>query len=226
MKKLALVLGLSLLLIGMGIELYIMNWLGREIEEINDRVGMQEVRIMAVEKQVPQITKYLQVVNLLSEKTEGRLSAREIVEISRMIIESCYLYRDLGLTEAMIFGLIERESNFDPNAVSPAKAYGLMQLLLPTATPHLEKLGFKNITVDLLMDPVINIKVGIAELVRLRKYWLSEGIDSWYIVFTSYYWGVRATSLLLVEKGRGLLPSLEYGKGVMELQKKWIERGL
>jgi len=87
-------------------------------------------------------------------------------------------------------------------------------------------MGFKTVTVDLLMNPVINVKVGIRELVRLRKYWLSEGIDSWYIVFTSYYWGIRTTRLLLTEKGRSILPSLEYGKGVMELQEKWKNKGL
>jgi len=134
MRKIRLVAVLILLFIGLGIEVYVGFLVGRKIGRVSERLEAQEIRIMAVEKQVPQITKYLQVVNLLSEKIEDKLSAREIVEISRVIVESCYLYRDLGLTEAMIFGLIERESNFNPDAISPAKAYGLwgLKLLLST----------------------------------------------------------------------------------------------
>src|SRR6185437_15422379 len=38
-----------------------------------------------------------------------------------------------GLPEAWIYAIMREESAFDPRVVSPAKAYGLMQLIVPTA---------------------------------------------------------------------------------------------
>ena len=195
-----------------------------EISTISQTLKEQEVRVLSLEKQYPQVAKYFQVVRALSDRAGAWLTAREIVEVSRVILEQCSLYADLGLTPSLIFAVIERESGFNPRAVSQADAYGLMQVLLPTAEQHLKELGYA-VDYELLLDPVINVRVGIAELVRLRKYWLSEGVDSWLVTLTSYYWGVRATHFLLTKKS-SVVPSLEYGRGVLSLSDKWKESGL
>jgi len=189
------------------------------------RMKDQEVRLLSLEKQSPQVGRYFLVVKALSDVAADNLSSREIVEISRVILEQCHLHEELGLTPALVFGLMERESAFNPRAISSANAYGLTQVLPTTAEQHLREMGYQRATTDLLLDPIVNVKVGIAELIRLRRYWLAEGVDSWMVVLTSYYWGVRATHILLTRKSAPL-PTLEYGKGVLELSDKWREKGL
>jgi soluble lytic murein transglycosylase len=62
-----------------------------------------------------------------------------------------------------VAGLIRQESVFDPRAASPAKAYGLMQLLVPTGTSLARKYGIdRTITVESLFEPRLNIQLGTA----------------------------------------------------------------
>ena len=67
--------------------------------------------------------------------------------------------RDLDLYQ--VAGLIRQESVFNPRAKSPANAYGLMQLILPTARSVARKYGSTaTITVDALFQPALNIELG------------------------------------------------------------------
>ena len=71
--------------------------------------------------------------------------------------------RARGLDPHQVAGLIRQESVFNPRAVSPAKAYGLMQLIVPTAQTLARKLGIdRTITVDSLFEPRLNIQLGTA----------------------------------------------------------------
>jgi soluble lytic murein transglycosylase len=60
-----------------------------------------------------------------------------------------------------VAGLIRQESVFDPRARSAAKAYGLMQLLVPTGQSVARKYGIeREVTVDSLFEPRLNIQLG------------------------------------------------------------------
>ena len=62
-----------------------------------------------------------------------------------------------------VAGLIRQESVFDPRATSPAKAYGLMQLLIPTGASLARKYGIdRQVTVESLYEPRLNIQLGTA----------------------------------------------------------------
>jgi len=62
-----------------------------------------------------------------------------------------------------VAGLIRQESVFNPRAKSGANAYGLMQLLLPTAQVVARKYGSQsNVSVDQLYQPPVNIELGTA----------------------------------------------------------------
>ncbi len=62
-----------------------------------------------------------------------------------------------------VAGLIRQETVFDPRARSPASAYGLMQLLVPTATILARRYGIdRAITVEALFEPRLNIQLGTA----------------------------------------------------------------
>ena len=62
-----------------------------------------------------------------------------------------------------VAGLIRQESVFNPKARSGANAYGLMQLILPTAQVMARKYGSQsNVSVDQLYQPPVNIELGTA----------------------------------------------------------------
>ncbi|MBP9663258.1 MAG: transglycosylase SLT domain-containing protein [Pyrinomonadaceae bacterium] len=71
-----------------------------------------------------------------------------------------------GLDAYQVAGLIRQESVFDPRAKSPANAYGLMQLLVPTANTMAKKYISKTslVTPTALYQAPLNIELGTAYL--------------------------------------------------------------
>jgi soluble lytic murein transglycosylase len=62
-----------------------------------------------------------------------------------------------------VAGLIRQESVFNPRAVSSARAYGLMQLVVPTGILTAKKYGVdRAVTADSLFEPRLNIQLGTA----------------------------------------------------------------
>lgn len=217
-----------LLLLLVGLSIGVISF-GRDYDmskrEIKTELSTIRLQAELNAKQIPNISKFVILVENLSEACEGRLTSREVVDVAEIIYKECAANKDIGLTPDIVLGLIERESNFNPEAVSSAKAYGLMQIVEDTWLIH-DVYDDWDFDPDLATKPEINVRVGIAELVRLRHYWIAQGQDNWIIPLTSYFWGIRNTWSLLNSKKRGLLPSLEYGKGVMDLAVQWREKGV
>ncbi len=78
-----------------------------------------------------------------------------------------------GLDPLLLQALMRQESAFDPAAVSPAGATGLMQLMEATARRIGPLAGLEHVERKLLFDPETNIKLGAAYLGLLSK--LFEG---------------------------------------------------
>ena len=95
------------------------------------------------------------------------------------------------LSPSLVLALMNTESRFDPLAVSPKNAQGLMQLMPDTAT----RFGVRRIT-----DPVENIRGGMAYLRWLLAYF--EGDLA--LALAGYNAGERA-----VERYRGIPPYAE-----------------
>lgn len=76
---------------------------------------------------------------------------------------------DQNVSPALIYGVARRESAFDPNIVSSAKAQGLMQLIPSTAKQVARGLGIKRLPKKRVFDPQTNIKLGAAYLNTLLK---------------------------------------------------------
>lgn len=73
--------------------------------------------------------------------------------------------RARSLDPYMVAGLIRQESVFQPRAVSVARAYGLMQLLVPTGRLVAQRYGVdRSVTVDALFEPRLNIQLGTGYL--------------------------------------------------------------
>jgi len=69
-----------------------------------------------------------------------------------------------GLDPFLVASLIRQESEFNPEAVSRANAYGLMQLLPSTGKSIAKKEGDKHFTTAELLDPTTNLQLGTIDL--------------------------------------------------------------
>jgi soluble lytic murein transglycosylase len=71
--------------------------------------------------------------------------------------------RARSLDPYQVAGLIRQESVFNPRAASPARAYGLMQVLVPTGMLTAKKYGVDRvISEEALFEPRLNIQLGTA----------------------------------------------------------------
>jgi soluble lytic murein transglycosylase len=90
--------------------------------------------------------------------------------------------RARSLDPYQVAGLIRQESVFNPRAVSPARAYGLMQLVVPTAVATAKRSGVdRAVTMDALFEPRLNIQLGTAFLrEQIDKYGRIEYVAAAY----------------------------------------------
>jgi soluble lytic murein transglycosylase len=69
-----------------------------------------------------------------------------------------------GLDPYLVASLIRQESEFNAGALSPMKAYGLMQLLPSVGKSEAKKHGIKKFSAGQLLDPTVNLELGTANL--------------------------------------------------------------
>lgn len=76
-----------------------------------------------------------------------------------------------GVEAALVYGITRQESTFDPRALSPVGARGLMQLMVATAqeTAKRNAIGFE--ADKLLNDPAYNVLIGTTHLGELLETW-------------------------------------------------------
>ncbi len=67
---------------------------------------------------------------------------------------------ELGLAPALVYAVIREESRFRPDALSGARARGLMQVIPSTGRYIAERLKFSGFVEDHLDDPRVNIRIG------------------------------------------------------------------
>jgi soluble lytic murein transglycosylase-like protein len=128
--------------------------------------------------------------------------ARDRTEIEKLVHR---LAPEYEIDSQLVLAVISAESSFNPTAVSPKNAQGLMQLIPETAA----RFGVKKI-----LNPADNIKGGLAYLRWLLAFF--EGDVS--LVLAAYNAGERA-----VEKYRGIPPYAEtrnYVKKITGIYKK------
>lgn len=105
-------------------------------------------------------------------------------------------YRDLvetvaphwGLTPALVNAIIQTESHFRQDALSPAGAMGLMQLIPPTAIELVTNLHLGSFTPKQLYDPIWNVTLGMDYLRKLSAMFSRQLIP----IIASYNAGEQA----------------------------------
>ncbi|MBV8856994.1 MAG: transglycosylase SLT domain-containing protein [Acidobacteria bacterium] len=120
-----------------------------------------------------------------------------------------------------VAGLIRQESVFNPRAVSNADAYGLMQLLVPTARLTAKRFGVEDSVTSetLLSDPRLNIRLGTSYLKdQLDKYGRIEYVAAAYNAGPGRVVQWRATLPLQLDEWAEAIPFREtrgYVQGVV-----------
>lgn len=103
---------------------------------------------------------------------------------------------EVGLPPSWLYGLMRQESLFNPRAVSPSNAYGLLQLLLPTAQEVARKRGKPKPSVDDLLRPEVNIPLGAGYLDQVRQRFDGQFVPA----VAAYNAGPNAVARWLPEK--------------------------
>jgi soluble lytic murein transglycosylase len=128
--------------------------------------------------------------------------------------------RARGLDPYQVAGLIRQETVFNPRAVSPARAYGLMQLIVPTAITTARRVGVdRSITMDALFEPRLNIQLGTAFFKdQLDKYGRIEYVAAAYNAGPNRVVQWRASLPLQIDEWQEAVPFREtrlYIQGVV-----------
>src|SRR5690606_37240753 len=87
-----------------------------------------------------------------------------------------------AVERAMVLAIARQESAFDPGAISPAGARGLMQLMPATARETAKRAGLAYDLNRLTADPAYNATLGAAHLGELVGYWRG----SYILTFAAY----------------------------------------
>jgi soluble lytic murein transglycosylase len=119
-----------------------------------------------------------------------------------------------------VAGLIRQESVFNPRAVSSARAYGLMQVVVPTGVLTAKKYGVdRSVTMESLFEPRLNIQLGTAYLrEQLDKYGRIEYVAAAYNAGPGRVVQWRATLPLEIDEWAEAVPFREtrlYIQGVV-----------
>jgi soluble lytic murein transglycosylase len=124
----------------------------------------------------------------------------QVSELSKHLLSLCQKFR---FDPAFILSVIQTESGFQSEALSPAGAVGLMQLMPATAqvvvrdmNPPLER-PVAGMNQQLLMDPFINLTLGVTYLASLRDRYKTLHP---YVVLAAYNLGPARIDELLSKK--------------------------
>lgn len=130
-----------------------------------------------------------------------------LIFFSPKIIKTLYplKYRDIIFLQAqennidpyLIAAIIKTESNFNPLAVSPKGAKGLMQIMPQTGESVAEEIGKKDFTSEQLFTPEVNILLGTRYVADLYNEFQNDSI----LALASYNGGIGNVRKWLTEKG-------------------------
>ena len=115
--------------------------------------------IVITKKIIRIITAILVVIAVIIALQNGKWLARQIYPIHYADIINVYA-EEYNVDPYLVAAIMRNESKFNPNALSPKDAKGLMQIAPITGRWAEEKLLIENYREEMLYDPDLNIKIG------------------------------------------------------------------
>lgn len=109
---------------------------------------------------------FLAIITVSKTKDWNQVGLRFPLKYKELVRTSA---RKHGIIPAWVYGIMRRESAFDPQIVSSANAKGLMQVLPSTAKGVAKKLGIRGHRTTDLMIPEKNANIGAAYLSQMLK---------------------------------------------------------
>jgi hypothetical protein len=135
-----------------------------------------------------------QVAGILADRLD-LFPRSQTPRLAAHLVSLCRLH---GFDPAFILSLIQVESEFHIKAESPVGALGLMQLMPQTARRFAADAGIGvELTDRVLLDPYVNLSVGITYLARLRDRY--HGLSP-YVLAAAYNVGPARMDVLLSRK--------------------------
>ena len=198
-------------------------WAVDTVKSVRAELKDSQIEIAAMHSTVGQQAEYISTLQMLIGKLKeyqqfDQYSPEQITGLATMILEQAALYSDVGITPSLIMAVMEKESGFDPNAVSSVRATGLMQVRRAAAQETLERLGY-TYSVALMQDPILSTKVGTEYLVWLHRLFMSEGVetrDDWQYTLMAYNNGPTAAFAFVA--GDAIIVNGEYAASVTRLR--------
>ena len=198
-------------------------WAVDTVKSVRAELKDSQIEIAAMHSTVGQQAEYISTLEMLIGKLKeyqrfDQYSPEQITGLATMILEQSALYSDAGVTPSLIMAVMEKESGFDPTAVSSVRAVGLMQVRRAAAQTTLERLGY-TYSVALMQDPILSVKVGTEYLVWLHRLFMSEGVearDDWQYTLMAYNNG--PTAALAFVAGDDIIVNGEYAASVTRLR--------
>lgn len=180
-----LILAASLFIVGVMFHQTLADVRSRLQEMINPQMQEQYAEFKAKEE----IYKILRNRNLELDSA---------MEIAQAVINQS---KKTNIPVTLFLALMQKESNFSVDAVSPVNAMGIMQIHPVTWDAYVKKLNLQ-VSRDKAFDPSVNILVSAAILSDLRERYQKEGYEDaalWDYVLSAYYAGPESVKGGLTE---------------------------
>jgi len=149
-------------------------WGSRELQRWNKQINTSEASLFALYRVLLEMGIYdgaMRTANIIQNRYYADTTNAEILRLLYPTHYKEYFSNirldTISIEESLIYSIIRQESLFKIDAVSPAGALGLMQLMPSTAGAYVTALNKKNIAVEDLFVPEINLTIGINHISAL-----------------------------------------------------------
>ena len=143
--------------------------------------------------------------------------AKRAMKVGTVLVTAGYPVFNLpagsDVDPALVLAVIRQESAFDHEAISPAGARGLMQLMLPTAQDMASHIGVSTSSSKLINDPIHNVQLGMAYLDHM----LSTHDGSYVCAIASYNAGPGRVRQWVGEMGDPHAPGIDIVDWIEEI---------